>query len=118
MSGDYGISVTWGAPRPGREKMGLEIWADAIDHAEKLQANGRIAEYDAVIFAPTAGLPAGVFTLWGTREQIDEVAYDKERQTLLMRTAFANEGVSEVRSMRGAALAEGFGDYTAVVQSL
>ena len=105
MSGDCVVPVAWGAPPPAREKMGLAVWADAIDHAEKLKSNGRIGEYDAIIFAPTAGLPAGDFALWGTREQIDEVAYDKEHQTLLPRTSFANEGVSELRSMRGAALA-------------
>lgn len=116
---DYGISISWGNSHPGREKMGLELWGDALNHAEKLKANGRVSDYDVVVFTPGGtGMPAGIFTLWGTKEQVQELLFDDERSDLVNRTILVNQNVSQVMAFRGQALIDGFGSYSEVVGSL
>ena len=116
---DYGISITWGAAKTGREAASLALWADAMGHAEKLKANGRIDDYDAILFGATAGgAPNGVFTLWGSEDQIKELVFDEERAQLVQRTGLLLNDVAEVRSIRGNAILEGLGSFTELVNGL
>jgi hypothetical protein len=115
---DYGVSILWGANRPGREQTALAVFADAMAHAEKAKADGRIAEYDAVLFEAAGDFPAGVFTLWGTQEQLKEVIFDEERQAILFRAELCTERVTQVMSVRGEAVAAGIGLYQAAVDQV
>src|SRR2546429_7261497 len=70
---DHGVAVTWGSAKAGRERKALELWADAVTTNEKAVANGLIERWDAVVFEPAPGGPAGGIRLYGTRGQVDGV---------------------------------------------
>src|SRR5579864_3952838 len=82
---DYGVAVTWGDPKPGREKKALELWADSVAVNEKAVANGRIESWDAVIFEPTASPPAGAIRLHGSQDQIDQFVRSEDFQDIINR---------------------------------
>jgi hypothetical protein len=115
---DYGVAVTWGDAKPGREKKALESWADTIALNDKAVANGRIASWDAVVFELSATPPAGAIRLFGTQAQIDEFIRAEDFQAAIGRASLLLSNVSIRRFLTGAALAEGFSRYTTLVDSL
>ena len=115
---DYGVAVTWGDAKQGREKKGLELWADSITINEKAVADGRIASWDAVVFEASATPPAGATRYYGTQEQIEEFIRSEDFQDTIGRATLLLHNVSIRRFLTGAALAEEFSRYTKLVDSL
>ena len=115
---DYGVAVTWGDPKPGREKKALESFADSITINEKAVADGRIASWDAVVFELSATPPAGAIRFYGTQEQIEEFIRSEDFQDAIGRASLLLSNVSIRRFLTGAALTEGFSRFTTLVDSL
>ena len=115
---DYGVAVTWGDAKPGREKKALESWADTISTNDKAVANGRIASWDAIVFEASATPPAGAIRLYGTQEQIEEYIRSDDFQDSIEQATLLLHNVGIRRFMTGAALADGFSRYTRAVDSL
>jgi hypothetical protein len=116
--GDYGVAVTWGDVKPGREKKALDLWADAVTMNEKAVADGRIESWDAIIFEPSGAPPDGVTRLYGTDEQIERFIRSEEFQDMINRAVLLLANVGVRRFLRGNALAEGFARFTKLVESL
>ena len=115
---DYGIAVTWGDPKPGREKKSLELWADSVAVNEKAVANGRIESWDAVIFEPSASPPAGVIRLHGSQQQIEEFVRSEDFEDIIDRATLLLFNVGIRRFLQANALAEGFARYTRLIEAL
>jgi len=115
---DYGVAVTWGDPRPGREQKALQLWADSIGLNEKAVADGRIESWDAVIFEPSATPPAGVLRFHGTGDQIERFIRSEDFEDVLERATLLLSNVGVRRFVTGNALAEQFGRYAKLVESL
>jgi hypothetical protein len=116
---DYGHVTAYGAIKVGREQLAMGVWGDALEFYEKAQANGLIDSYDLQIFQPTAGaLPTGMITLWGSQDQIDQIARNEDRLRLQARASLVVEDLIETRAMRGAAVLEGIGTFQEVIASL
>jgi hypothetical protein len=115
---DYGVAVTWGDTKTGREKMGLECFAEATTNNDKAAANGRIAGWDVVVFEPSATPPAGVMRIYGTEDQIEEYIRSDEFQDPLEKATLSVSNVGIRRFVTGAALAEQIGRYSGLVDKL
>jgi len=115
---DYGVTITWGDAKSGREKKALELWADSITLNEKAVADGRIESWDAVVFEFSANPPAGATRFYGAQEQIEEFIRSEDFQDTLERATLVLHNVGIRRFLTGAALAEGFERYTKNVASL
>jgi hypothetical protein len=115
---DYGVAVTWGDAKPGREKKALDLWADSITVNEKAIADGRIASWDAIVFGASATPPAGATRFYGTQEQIEAFIRSEDFQGTVERATLLLQNVGLRRFLTGAALADGFARYAKLVDSL
>jgi hypothetical protein len=117
--GDHAHVTAYGAIKTGREKQALEVWGEALDFYEKAQANGLIDSYEINLFQPTGGaLPVGIITLWGSEDQVDQIARNEDRTRLQLRASLVVEDLIETRAMRGAAVLEGVGTFQEAIESL
>jgi len=115
---DYGVAVTWGAAKPGREKKSLDLWADTITVNDKAVANGQIESWDVVVFEPTATPPAGVTRLYGSQDQIEKYIRSDDFQDAVARATLLLNDVGMRRFMMGAGLVDGMSRYTKLIDSL
>ncbi len=115
---DYGVAVTWGDIKTGREQKALVLWADGITANEKAVADGRIERWDAVLFEPMGSLPVGSVRCYGTQEQIEEFIRSDEFQDQMLRGGLLLNGFGYRRFVAGDALAEGFGRFTQALSGL
>ena len=115
---DYGVVVTWGDAKPGREKKALEVFADATANNDKAVANGKIASWDVIVLEQSATPPAGVIRIQGTQEQIDEFIRSDDFLDPFQRAALLVNNVDIRRFVTGAALMEGLGRYSQLIDSL
>jgi len=115
---DYGVAVTWGEPKPGREKKALDVFMEASANYDKAVANGKIESWDVVFLEPSGTPPAGVIRLHATREQIEEYLQVDDFMVPFQRAWLVLNNVGMRRFVTGAALMEGMGRYTQVLDSL
>ncbi len=115
---DYGVAVTWGDAKPGREKQSLAVWADGVALNDKAVADGRLERWDAVLFEPAGAPPAGALRLYGTQNQIEEFIRSEDFQSVILRAGLAINAVAYRRFSTGDALMEAFGRFGAAVDSL
>jgi hypothetical protein len=101
---DRMLFIGWGAPVPGREERGLEVFNESIGLYGQFQQDGRIESFDVVLLDPNPGL-GGYMELHGSAQQLAQLRESEDfRRTLTdaglivedMRLVegFTNEGVA------------------------
>jgi hypothetical protein len=115
---DYGVAVTWGEAKPGRERQALEVWADAITLNDKVVADGRVERWDAVAFEPAGGPPLGAIRFYGTAEQVDALVRADDFTDIILRAQLTVSSVGYRRFTTGDALGDGFARLSAAIDSL
>lgn len=115
---DHGVAVIWGEPKPGREKKALEVFTEVSANNDKAVANGKIESWDAVFFEPSGTAPSGAIRIHATREQIDEYLQSDDFLVPFQRASLLINNVGMRRFFTGAALLEGMGRYTQILDSL
>ena len=115
---DYGVAVTWGDAKAGRDQKALELWADAITQNEKAVADSRIDRWDAVVFEPNGAAPAGAVRFYGTQDQIEAWIRSDDFQETMMRGGLLLNNFAYRRFTTGDALADGFARFAQAVNSL
>jgi hypothetical protein len=74
---DRVLYVSWGAPIPGREERGIEVFGEALGILGRMQQEGRIDSFDTVLLEPNPEL-GGFILVRGTAEQIAGLRGDDE----------------------------------------
>ena len=115
---DYGVAVTWGDPKTGREKTALDCLTEATTNNDKAVANGKIASWDLVIFEPSGMPPAGVIRIYGTQDQVEDYIRSDDFQEPIEKANLTVNNVGYRRFVTGAALTEGIGRYAGLIDSL
>jgi hypothetical protein len=115
---DYGVAVSWGEIKPGREQKALALWAESVTMNENAVAAGRIESWDAILFEPSPAPPVGVIRLHGAQDQIEDFIRSDEFQDIVNRASLLMFNVGIRRFLEGNALAEGFARFTKLVDSL
>ena len=115
---DYGVAVTWGDVKPGREKQSLAVWADGVALNDKAVANGRLERWDAVLFEPTGAPPSGAIRLYGSQAQIDEFIHSEDFQSVILRAGLTINAVALRRFTTGEALTQSFARFATAVDTL
>jgi hypothetical protein len=116
--GDYGVAITWGEAKAGRERQSLDLWADAVAFNEKVVANGQAERWDVVFFEPSGAGPSGAVRYYGTAEQMDALTRSEEFTRLLMRGQLLLHAFGVRRFMTGQALVDGMGQYSSMLDAL
>lgn len=115
---DYGLAITWGEPRPGREHKALELFSESVTANEKAVANGQIEKWDAIMFEPNGNPPAGAIRFYGTQEQIEAILQDGDIRSILMRAGLYLSNFGIRRFTTGDALMAGMGGYMEALGTL
>jgi hypothetical protein len=115
---DYGVAVTFGDSKPGREKKALEELAEATTNTDKAVAEGRLESWDVVILEASGTPPAGVIRLYGSRQQIEEFVQSDEFLDPFQKASLLVNNVGMRRFVTGAAILEGMSRYTQILDSL
>jgi hypothetical protein len=116
--GDYGLGVTWGEFKPGRERKAFDLWAEALAFNEKLVADNKIERWDAVLFEPSGAYPLGAVRFYGTAEQIEALASSEEFTSIVYRGEFLLNGFGFRRFITGQALLDAVGRSAVLIDSL
>src|SRR5215216_5481998 len=101
---DRMICITWGAPVPGREERGLEVFNEAVGLYGRKQQEGKIEGFDVALMVPNAKLD-GYIAVRGSTDQIALLQEDEEFQRnmvdaslivedLAISVGYTNEGVA------------------------
>jgi hypothetical protein len=116
--GDYGVAVTWGDAKAGRDQKALELWADAVTQNEKAVADSRVERWDAVVFEATGAPPAGAVRFYGTQQQIEEWIQSDDFQDTMLRGGLLLNNFGYRRFLTGDALADGFARFAQAIGAL
>ena len=114
---DYGVAVSWGEVKPGREEQAFEAWGEAAALNDKAVANGLIERWDAVLFEPVGSPPAGVIRLFGTQTQIDDFIRSEDFRSSIQKAGGALHAVGFRRFMTGEALREALARAAAALEA-
>ncbi len=118
MAADHGIAVTWGDEKPGREKMALDLWGEAVGWSDKLVSDARVERWDAVSFEATGGYPQGAVRYYGTTEQVEALVGSEDFQNILARGQIILNGFGFRRFVTGQAMYDGVLRFVPLVEAL
>jgi hypothetical protein len=115
---DFGVAITWGEPKVGREKQSLEVWSDGATLNDKAVADGRLERWDAVLFEPSGATPAGAIRLYGTRAQVEAFIESEDFASVIRRAQLTVHALAFRRFLAGDALIEALANFSETVNSL
>ena len=110
------LFITWKAPVRGLEERAVESFNEAIGLYGRMQQEGRIESFDAVLLSPNGHLD-GYIQLNGSAQQIAAVKEDREFMKLTAEVGlivddvrqidgFCNEGVAQMMGLYQEAVAK------------
>lgn len=109
---DAALFVGWGAPIPGRETKGLEVFAEALAFHGGLQESGAIESVDVVLLAPHGGDLSGFIVLRGSEDQMSALRGNEEFQRINARASLVVERLGVV----DAVVDDGVGEQVSLYQ--
>ena len=115
---DYGAAISWGDPKPGREKQAQDLFGSVVGLNETAVADGRLSSWDVVLYEPNGAPPTGAMRLFGTREQVHAFLESDEFKESLGKATLFLDNVGVRRFVIGDALMEAFGRFAEQVKSL
>jgi hypothetical protein len=119
MTADYGVAVTWGESKVGREKQGLDLFMEITTLYDKAVADGRLAGWDAVLYEPAWGLPAGeIRLLFDSPSELEAYLASDEYVLNFNRAGLLTDNVSMRRFVQGDALATDVGRFATLLSEL
>jgi hypothetical protein len=117
MAGEA-LFVGWGQVVRGREQLALEVFQETVAYYGKLQEDGVIASFDAVLLAPHAGDLAGFLIARGEQATLDSLRASPEFIRVVTRASSVVDNVGVVNAYSGEALAQVMGIFGEVSQGL
>lgn len=115
---DAGLFIGFGEPVRGREAKAIQVFNESIAYYTRLQQEGKIEDFEAVLLEPHGGDLGGFFLLRGTEAQLMAVHHSDEFQTVRNRARLIVENVGVVHALIGATLAAGMQNYVQQVGDL
>ena len=115
---DGGLFVGWGAPVRGREAVGLEVFNEALMYYGRLQQDGVIEGFEAVILEPHGGDLQGFILIRGSEERLAQLRVDDEFVRLSTRASMIVEGLGVVGASLGDGLEQAIATYQGAISDL
>src|SRR5579862_4860803 len=116
--GDYGIAVTWGDLKSGRESKVMEYFGEATAFSDKAVAVGRIERWDVALFESSGAHPYGAVRYYGTAEQITALAASDEFLGTVFRGQLLFVGFGFRRFVTGDVLIHAIGHAAEQIEAL
>ncbi len=117
MAGEA-LFVGWGPVVRGREQKALQVFRETIEYDNKLQQEGRIDSFEAVLIGPHGGDLAGFILLRGERAKLDEIRSSEEFERLIVRAATIVENVGVINAYTGESLGQAMSRFQVASEEL
>ena len=105
MAGEA-LFIGWGAVVRGREKQSLQVFQESMEYWGRLQQEGQIEGFDAVLLAPHGGDLNGFVVLRGDRGKLAEIRFSDEFERLLVRASAIVDAPGVVPAYTGESLGQ------------
>lgn len=115
---DYGLFIGFGTPVRGREAKSLDGFNDAMQYYARLQQDGRIESFEAVILEPHGGDLGGFILLRGERQSLSQVRVDEEFERLTTRADLLVDDIGIIGASLGDGLARALSMYQEEVERI
>ena len=115
---DAGLFIGWGAPVRGREAKGLDIFNEALGYYARLQQDGVIESFEAVILEPHGGDLAGFILIRGSQEKLAQLRVDDQFNRMSTRAAQIIDGLGVVGAALGDGLQQAISTYQEATSEL
>ena len=115
---DAGLFIGWGAPVRGREAKGLDIFNEALVYYGRLQQEGVIESFEAVILEPHGGDLQGFILIRGSQEKLAQLRVDDEFNRMSTRAAQIIDGLGVVGAALGDGLPQAISTYQEATSEL
>jgi hypothetical protein len=100
------LFIGWGQVVRGREKRALGLFQETTAYYARLQQEGRIDSFDAMLLGPHGGDLAGFIVLRGDSAKLAEVRFSEDFERLAGRAAAVIDSLGIVLGYTGEALAQ------------
>jgi hypothetical protein len=117
MAGEA-LFVGWGPVVRGREQKALQVFRETLEYYGRLQQEGKVDTFEAVLIAPHGGDLGGFILLRGARGSLDEIRSSEEFERVLTRAASVVDNVGAINAFTGESLGEAMGRFQAASQEL
>jgi hypothetical protein len=104
MAADYVLFIGWNRAIPGREKVALELFREAVAFYSAQKASGQIASFDPVILSAHGGDLNGFILVKGEQAKLDALQHSDKFQDLTTKVALNVQGVGVIRGWSGESL--------------
>lgn len=101
---DAAILIGWNEPRPGREAMAAQLFADAIKHYTTLVEQRTIESFEPVMLVRHGGDFNGFILLRGEAAKLDALQRSEEFEALTIRAVHCLTGFGVIRAYIGEGL--------------
>jgi len=102
---DRVLFMGWNRPVVGREKQANQLFQKSMQFNAKMQADGRIESFEAVILSHHGGDLNGFIMLKGSAQKLAEIREDGAFMDLIVEAAYCLEGFGVVSGYVGEGLA-------------
>lgn len=103
------LFIGWGAVPRGREKVALQVFQETIEYYGRLQQDGRLESFEAMLLAPHGGDLAGFILLRGGREALSDIQFSHEFTRLTARATAVVDSLGVIPAFGGEELAKRMG---------
>jgi hypothetical protein len=107
---DRMLFISWGAPVPGREERGLEVFNEAVGMYGRMQQDGRIESFDVCLLGPNAKID-GYIAVHGSADQLNAIREDDEYLRNMMDAGLIVADLAVVEGYTGEGVARMMGIY-------
>ncbi len=115
---DAALFIGWGQVVRGREQRAVEVFNDSVAYWGRLQADGKIEDFETVLLSPHGGDLGGFALLRGSAEQLAALRADEEfeQRTSHVDMIVDNQGVVDAVINEG--IARAMGQYQTAISEL
>ena len=115
---DAALFIGWGQVVRGREKRAVQVFNESVEYWGKLQADGKIDDFEVVLLTPHGGDLQGFALLRGSEQQVNALRADEEFQRHVIRADLIIETQGVVNALIGEGLARGMAQYQGEIDDL
>jgi len=115
---DRVLFISWGTPVRGLEEHGLEVFNEALGLFGRMQQDGRIESFDAMLFEPNGGSLDGCIQLHGSADQLAAVRMSEEFTRMLVQANLVVDELSLVGGYAGEGVARQMALYQEAIAAV
>ncbi len=96
------LFVGWGAIIPGREKTAANVLGEAMEYCGRLQQDGQLDSFEAIVLEPHGGNLEGFVVVRGDKDKLAQLRVDDEFVRMIVGVQLVHTNMRVVWAYTGA----------------